>query len=416
MLKQFNIVFIILLSLFIGINAQLISDQKNLIVSTHNSQIIESDALMTNTITIPEGNYYISATYIEYIDNLKFELQGNLIANDIIYKWPIDNNNNKQNILTFYECHNLTITGNGYIDGQGYKWWRNAILAATGLTEDNRPNLLQIESSIGLYIEGISLFNSPRYHIRLRDMRNILIENISITVNSKIPIFPLNTDGIDPSAENVTIRNVNITNYDDAIVVKPCNKSGKYCKCSSNMLIENITTNFSVGMSIGSVSPNKHHSCVRNITFQNIVQNMPFKAIYIKTNPGNIGDGEITNIIYSKFEIYNPLWWPIYIGPQQMQQPDGSGPGCMVKPLKCVTQPLIDINNVSIENINIYNTFWPYAGLINCNETNPCSNILFKNVTSTSKFISKFISNYQYKCQHADIISINSNPYANCTN
>lgn len=36
----------------------------------------------------------------------------------------------------------------------------------------------------------------------------------------------------------------------------------------------------------------------------------------------------------------NPVWWNIYIGPQQQKQPDGGGPGCMVYPLKenCPTQ------------------------------------------------------------------------------
>ena len=38
------------------------------------------------------------------------------------------------------------------------------------------------------------------------------------------PIFPLNTDGIDPRGSNVTIRNVTITNWDDAVAVKPANK------------------------------------------------------------------------------------------------------------------------------------------------------------------------------------------------
>ena len=36
-----------------------------------------------------------------------------------------------------------------------------------------------------------------------------------------IPTFPLNTDGIDPSGTNIVIRNVTITNFDDAVAVKP---------------------------------------------------------------------------------------------------------------------------------------------------------------------------------------------------
>ena len=40
-----------------------------------------------------------------------------------------------------------------------------------------------------------------------------------------MPTMPLNTDGIDPSGSNVTIRNVNITNFDDAVAVKPAKKT-----------------------------------------------------------------------------------------------------------------------------------------------------------------------------------------------
>lgn len=45
-----------------------------------------------------------------------------------------------------------------------------------------------------------------------------------------MPTMPLNTDGIDPQGSNVTIRNVNITNYDDAVAVKPANRGMKIAK------------------------------------------------------------------------------------------------------------------------------------------------------------------------------------------
>jgi len=35
------------------------------------------------------------------------------------------------------------------------------------------------------------------------------------------PTMPLNTDGIDPWGSNITIENVNITNWDDSVVIKP---------------------------------------------------------------------------------------------------------------------------------------------------------------------------------------------------
>ena len=40
------------------------------------------------------------------------------------------------------------------------------------------------------------------------------------------------------------------------------------------------------------------------------------KAIYVKTNPGQ-GTGEIKDISYENIKIHFPVWWNIYIGPQQ---------------------------------------------------------------------------------------------------
>lgn len=52
------------------------------------------------------------------------------------------------------------------------------------------------------------------------------------------------------------------------------------------------------------------------------------------------GYGIISNITYENLHITDPLWWGIYIGPQQQKQPGGSGPGCMIYPLddNCPTQ------------------------------------------------------------------------------
>jgi hypothetical protein len=71
---------------------------------------------------------------------------------------------------------------------------------------------------------------------------------------------------------------------------------------------------FGVGMTIGTVPPNPQVNCIRNITFKNIEFYHPFKAIYIKTNPGE-GLGLIEDITYENILIHNAIWWNIYIGP-----------------------------------------------------------------------------------------------------
>lgn len=70
----------------------------------------------------------------------------------------------------------------------------------------------------------------------------------------ELPIFPLNTDGIDANGRNITFRRVKVTNFDDAIVAKPANKA-KSITCTEDVLVEDCEVVFGVGMSIGSVPP-----------------------------------------------------------------------------------------------------------------------------------------------------------------
>jgi len=90
--------------------------------------------------------------------------------------------------------------------------------------------------------------------------------------------------------------------------------------------------------------------------------------------------GRIANILYDNIVIHKAIWWTIYIGPQQQKQPGGGGPGCMLYPLTpCETQPLIDMHDITLSNVRSYDSILP-PGIIRCNETNVCKNMIFQNV------------------------------------
>lgn len=133
-------------------------------------------------------------------------------------------------------------------------------------------------------------------------------------------------------------------------------------------------------MTIGSVPPSTHYACIRDVTFRDVDFHYPIKSIYVKTNPGDTGNGEIQNILYENMTINFPIWWNIYIGPQQQKQPGGAGPGCMFYPLGgCETQPRINMDNIILRNITSTSGFLP-PGVIRCNETNPCTGFEFTDV------------------------------------
>jgi polygalacturonase len=71
------------------------------------------------------------------------------------------------------------------------------------------------------------------------DYQNILNKLIGSKTVVSWPVFPLNTDGIDPAGSNVTIRNVNITNFDDSIAVKPTHNYATVAKdgCTQDVIV-----------------------------------------------------------------------------------------------------------------------------------------------------------------------------------
>ena len=81
-----------------------------------------------------------------------------------------------------------------------------------------------------------------------------------------------------------------------------------------------------------------------------------------------------------------PIWWAIWIGPQQQHQPGGTVQGCaMDYPVSdfCQTDPLVTMRDITLRNITSTGALLP-AGVILCNATNPCKNFVFEDVNMRS--------------------------------
>lgn len=434
--------------------------------TTNTNAILASfkSANQGDTILVPKGKIFtILGTYIQDVFNMTLQIDGTLKASSVIQDWI----NSTEHVLQFQNASYLTITSSSppsrsepSIDGQGYNWWWREILQT--LPRD-RPKLLVLSESDNLLIENLFVMDSPSWTVVLDDVADAKIQNTyvhtdvdaqkdllksagltmhisklfptvpwkewlaDLLIDLHIPTFPLNTDGIDISGRNVHVRNVTVVNFDDSIVPKPCNSGCKNANCTENILIEDVIA-FGVGMSIGSVPPNSAHNCVNNVTMRNVKMINTLKGIYVKTNPGDSGTGIVSNILFENFDIIRPFWWAIWIGPQQQNQP-GWGPGdhpeCKLDfPIsdKCMTQPLVVIQNITLRNINIQNPLLS-PGVIRCNESRydepgkpSCDNIVFDGVKVTG-----VSTNYpygpQYGCWNVENSSaIDSNPVPTCFN
>eukprot|EP01138_Halocafeteria_seosinensis_P012382 gb/GECG01012652.1/.p1 GENE.gb/GECG01012652.1/~~gb/GECG01012652.1/.p1 ORF type:complete len:498 (+),score=39.37 gb/GECG01012652.1/:1-1494(+) len=368
-----------------------------------------NDSSTDRTVQVPESKGYLvfNAT-VRCLYNVTLEVDGNLTMAPNISWWPYKSQRPYYfSLLAVLDSSLIEIRGTGLLDGQGYNWWWAKFL----VEHVSRPFMITMDHCTDVEIHGITAIDSPKWHFKLYHMRRLHIHDITIRVDifkqketmiehgywmeqenelGGLPIFPLNTDGIDPRGVDVLIENVRIENFDDAVAVKPLTSEDPTFNCTRNVTVRNSFVRYGVGMTIGSVPPHPSTSCVRDVFFENITFESPIKAIYIKTNPGDKGDGIIDNIHYTNISASNSFWYPIWIGPQQQQQQPGkTGTGCsFLYPIipECPTQPRVTVSNVFIEDAT-FTHGWTLPGVLLCNETNPCQNFDFKRVINAGKFV-----------------------------
>jgi polygalacturonase len=126
--------------------------------------------------------------------------------------------------LAFVNARRLTqvgIAGAGVIDGAGERWWapvRAAKQARQALVEEpRRPRLIVLSDCREVRIAGVTIRNSPSFHLVPSGCENVLITNVTFFAPHDAP----NTDAMDPSAcRDVRIVACTIDVGDDNIAIK----------------------------------------------------------------------------------------------------------------------------------------------------------------------------------------------------
>ena len=174
------------------------------------------------------------------------EVRGKLVACNRIKHWPketkqVNGGISYLDFISISYSKNIVIRGGGKIDGRGYIWWLNSWLVTKKYLPANsrRPHLITTYFVINITIHDLVLKNSPCFHLKSDQTIDAQFYNLDIKVNTTaqldiikrnylngiIPMFPLNTDGIDPQGRNFHIFNITCQNYDDVVVPKPAHRS-----------------------------------------------------------------------------------------------------------------------------------------------------------------------------------------------
>ncbi len=243
----------------------------------------------------PAGRYLTGSLYIK--SNITINLgsgavlaaSGNYELYDVITQNDVlgFTRGTHRGILYAADEKNITIKGEGIIDGCGDNWWES------GKTDTQRPRTIQFINCSRIRIEGISIINSPCWTINPICCTDVAICGISIKNPYKSP----NTDGINPeSCKNVRISDCCVDVGDDCITIKSGLETDilqKQYPCE-NITVTNCTLIHGHG---GVVIGSEMSGGVRNVTISNCVFQNTDRGIRIKTRRKR--GGQVENILVS---------------------------------------------------------------------------------------------------------------------
>jgi polygalacturonase len=340
-----------------------VGDGKTLNTGAIQKTIDACSAAGGGTVLIPAGNFLSMPFKLASRVNLHLDKGATIRVSDDITNYPIVKNR-YVDFLTATGAHDVEISGAGTIDGQGQAWW-TAFRANPRMT--HRPYLIKFTDCTRLFVTGVTLQNSPMFHLVPQNCTDVTIRNICIHAPSIAP----NTDGIDPSGWNFLITGCFIDTGDDNIAIKPTR--GR-TPGDNHFTVLDCAFLHGHGMSIGGGSFNG----VENLTVSNCLFNGTDAGIRIKTPRGN--GGLVQNLTYENLtmtDVKNPIYINDYY-PERTAPKDPST--AKSEPVNNRT-PII--KKIIIRNLAV--TDCPNAGTIRGIPEMPVSDVTFSNVTISAR-------------------------------
>jgi polygalacturonase len=320
-------------------------------------------------VLMPEGTYLCKPLTIRTNTTLRIEKGAMLKATDDPADYArTDKPGEFNHFFTGKDLENVTIEGEGTIDGSGQKWWipaEEARQKQSGFTLP-RPNLIVLTRVKNLTVRGVTIQNSPKFHFVPTDCENVLVEDAKFFAPERAP----NTDAIDPSmCKNVTIRGCLIDVGDDNVAVKSGKPHPNREFAAETLLVENCTMKHGHGISIGSeVGGGVKNVVVRNCTFEGTDY-----GIRIKTDRKK--GGPVTNLLYEDITMKDVAGAITFTG-YYPKIPAVEEP-------KPITKTTPAYSNIVVRNLTATST--KDAGFIVGLPESPIKNVLLENVKIKSE-------------------------------
>lgn len=379
------------------------------------------------TLYFPAGNYLTAAIFMKSNITLHIEAGAVVKFSDdfedylpfMTVRWEGVVMKTFAPLINAQNAKNLTITGRGTLDGNGFKWWNFDLpliyeARSTGkITEDKitsiqrqweeankhlvvedyflptlerrffRPPFIQFYECENILIEGVTIINSPFWTINPEFCNNLVVHGVTITNPSKDPKGP-NTDGINPSScSNVRISDCFISVGDDCITIKSGRDGDgrKYARPCENITITNcVMLSGHGGVVIGS----EMSGGVKKVTISNCVFNGTDAGIRLKSSRGRGGVVEeirVDNIVMNDIQ-KNAFIFDLFYDKESKEEP--------------VSERTPVFRNIHLSNITGNNV--KKIGYITGINEMPVDNISFSNINMVAQegFTAKTATNINF--------------------
>lgn len=278
------------------------------------------------TIIVSKGIYTLNGP-IHFVSNVNLQVEkgAKIRFSDnpknylpmVVTSWEGTMIYNYSPLIYANNCTNISITGEGTIDGEGHNIWNSfkakekADKLATREMNHNsvpisgrkfgeghflRPQLIQFLNCKNVLVENVTIEDAPFWCIHLLKSESITIRGL------KYDAFNANNDGIDPEySKDILIENIDFNNADDNVAIKSGrDHEGRSNSAtpSQNIVIRNCRFKGLHGVVLGS----EMSAGIQNIYIENCKTSGYLKrGIYFKTNADR--GGFIKNIFVRNIEL-----------------------------------------------------------------------------------------------------------------
>jgi polygalacturonase len=315
------------------------------------------------TVLVPAGKFLTRPFTLASSINLHLAKDAFILISDELTSYPAAVAR-YQDSITASGAHDLEISGAGTIDGQGNAWW-TAFRANKSMT--HRPFMIKLLNCTRVHVHGVTLCNSPMFHLVPQNCMDVTIQGITI----KAPADAPNTDGIDPSGWNFLIADCMIDVGDDNIAIKP---AGSRTPGNKNFTVKNCTFVHGHGCSVGSGTAGG----IEDLKVSDCTFNQTDSGIRIKTLRGN--GGLLQNCTYENLKmtaVKNPIYIIDYY-PERNAPKDPS-----TEQPEPITDRTPFNQNIIIRNVTATNCLT--AGTIRGLPEAPITNVTLSNVNISAK-------------------------------